>query len=243
MNKKNRKELVALYENNSIKVDDMVRVWKILPDLCLFLILITYIAMTLLFVANYSYYKVKQTSMKPLLNNYEDPSISDGVYVNIHSDPEVGDVVIVSYYLDENTTLIKRLIAEGGDKIAITRTLVEGTEKFEVLRIPKGNSVPYVLVEDYVAPENRVIGMHKVYDNFVDLLNASNTETINGIDFLVLADDEIFYMGDNRGSSDDCSKYGPVNQSYLIGRVDIIVAKEQNTVFHIFEYLLGFKSV
>lgn len=245
MNIKNRTKIKATYGIAPQKIDNVLKVWKILPDLCLFLIFVLYIAMTLVFVTNYNYYKVRQTSMRPLLNNYDNPDINDGVYVNLRAIPEVGDVIIVNYYINEETSLIKRLIGDGGDKIAITETtLSDGiTKKYEVLRIPKGNSTPYALVENYVSPENRVFGMKKVYDNFTLLLNAANKETINGIDFLVIADDEIFYMGDNRGNSDDGSKYGAVKRRHLVGRVDIIVHREQNSLFHIFEYMLGFRTV
>ena len=51
----------------------------------------------------------------------------------------------------------------------------------------------------------------------------------------------LFYLGDNRGSSRDCSEYGPALKENIIGRVDIIVPRQQNMLFHIFEYLLGLK--
>jgi signal peptidase I len=188
--------------------------------------------------------------MQPLLNNYTSQELisgtSDGVYVNTTVKPMVGDIVVVHRPNEQVKFVIKRLMAVGGDKIAIKEVvLADGiTKRYEVLRIPKGNTTPYVVVENYVREENKVVGMKSVYDNFQELMQTQpNKQVIDNTVFLVLQEDEIFYMGDNRGNSRDCSEYGPVKAENLVGRVDIIVEKEQNMLFHIIQYLLGFKTI
>lgn len=239
----------SLY-GNLFKYNTELKCWKMLPDLILFSIFTVYLIMTILFLTTYSYYTVQHTSMQPLLNNYTvdelQEGIWDGVYINTKAEAEVGDVIVIRNEFDADAkTVVKRLIAVGGDKIAIRKViLVDETEKYELLRIPEGNNSPYIMVENYLSNTAVSEGMERVYSNFYNYLSGeTDKETISGVTYLVLQDNEIFYLGDNRGNSRDCSEYGPALEENILGRVDVIVLRQQNMIFHIFEYLLGFKNV
>lgn len=249
---RSKRKLKSIYGDEPFQFDKALKVWKMLPDMILFLIFMCYIGLSIMFFTTYSYYTVQHTSMQPLLNNYSSQEllqgVSDGVYVNTRVRPTVGDVIVVNSHIETVAdTVVKRLIAVGGDKITIREVLLaDGVSKrYEVLRIPKGNTTPYILVENnYVREENLTVGMKKVFENFQAYLEIDeDKEVIGGTTYLVLENDEIFYMGDNRGSSRDCSEYGPVKAQYVVGRVDIIVAKQENMFYHIMQYLLGFKAV
>ena len=240
----------SIYGNEPFKYNNELKIWKTLPDLILVGIFLLYLTISMLFLATYSYYTVQHTSMQPLLNNYTSEElqagVSDGVYVNTQAEAQVGDVIVIKNEFDVNVdTVVKRLIAVGGDKIAIRKIVLPNySTQYDVLRIPNGNTTPYILVENYVGEWLRVSGMEKVYNNFNSYLESeTNKETLNDVTYLVLEDDEIFYLGDNRGSSRDCSEYGPALKENIIGRVDIIVPRQQNMLFHIFEYLLGLKNI
>lgn len=248
--KRNPKKLKSIYGNQPFSYNRALKIWKAIPDLTLFVIFLCFMGLCFSFFATYSYYTVQGPSMQPLLNNYTSQELisgtSDGVYVNTTVKPMVGDIVVVHRPNEQVKFVIKRLMAVGGDKIAIKEVvLADGiTKRYEVLRIPKGNTTPYVVVENYVREENKVVGMKSVYENFQELMQTQpNKQVIDNTVFLVLQEDEIFYMGDNRGNSRDCSEYGPVKAENLVGRVDIIVEKEQNMLFHIIQYLLGFKTI
>lgn len=240
----------AIYGNEPFKYNNELKIWKVLPDLVLVGIFLVYLIISMSFLLTYSYYTVQHTSMQPLLNNYTSEElragISDGVYINTLAKTQVGDVIVIKNQFDFNVdTVVKRLIAVGGDKIAIRRIILPNNSiQYDVLRIPKGNTTPYILVENYVSMSVRVLGMERVYNNFNSyLVSETNKEIINEVTYLVLEDDEIFYLGDNRGSSRDCSEYGPGQKADIIGRVDIIVPRQQNMLFHVFQYLLGFKNI
>lgn len=248
---KNNKKLniKSIYSGTSFRYDRELKIWKALPDIILFVIFLFYILTALVFFSTYSYYTVQHSSMRPLLNNYDNEQITDGVYVNLFADYEVGDVIVVSYEdVGQTTTVVKRLVAVGGDKIAIRELdLDDGGIAYQLLRIPEGNSVPYVVIENYLSIENRLTGMKKTHDyleEYMDsALNENEVETIDGVDFLVLEEGEIFYLGDNRANSLDCSSYGPKQVEEVVGKVEIVVKEEKNMFFHIMEYMLGFKTV
>ena len=227
-----------------------LKIWKSLPDVILFSIFLLYVLLAVSFLSVYSYYTVQHTSMQPLLNNYTQTElmqgISDGVYINLKAQATVGDVIVIKNEFDLNVeSIVKRLIAEGGDKIAIKKVFLPNDDvQYNIMRIVKGNEIPYVITENYLDQQRKTTGMEVVYNNFYSYLSTeTNKETINGVTYLVLEDDEIFYLGDNRGNSRDCSEYGPAKKESIIGRVDVIVPRQQNMIFHIFEYLLGFKNV
>lgn len=224
-------------------------IWYYLPNAILLLSFALIIAFSFLFMSIYSYYTVRNVSMKPLLNNYEDITIQDGVYVNTTNFGEVGDVIILDNPEPDEIVLsvVKRLIGKGGDKIAVKRELINGgiTEVFKLLRIPAGNENYYELVEPYIDQTSNV-PMKNLYNKFNVLLDTSletRKETIDGIEFYCLNENEVFVLGDNRLNSKDSSNYGAVDSSKIIGRVEIIIKEEKNYFAQILEYLLGLKSV
>ncbi|MEG1499925.1 MAG: S26 family signal peptidase, partial [Clostridia bacterium] len=46
--------------------------------------------------------------------------------------------------------------------------------------------------------------------------------------FITIPEDSIFYLGDNRAKSEDCSKYGPVKVEHIIGKVELIIKESKN---------------
>ena len=73
----------------------------------------------LLFSANYSGIYVVGPSMNNTLTgaDAENEAGGDYVYVNRRVNPDYGDIVVVAK--DEETTIIKRVIALGGDRIKL----------------------------------------------------------------------------------------------------------------------------
>ncbi len=62
------------------------------------------------------------TSMLPTLNNYEDHSKKDYVYINKFSSYSHGDIIVINNPEEtDNKSVIKRVIAMEGDKIAIVK--------------------------------------------------------------------------------------------------------------------------
>jgi signal peptidase I len=210
-----------------------------LPEILLVVIFALVLCFSSLFFSSHKYYEVDQFSMQPLLNNYgTDSDTKDGVFVLADSKVEVGDIIVINY---KDSTIIKRLIATGGDRIAIAKKNTSTGVEYVVQRIAKGSVTPYVLVEPYL---QKGLGMADTYTNFKNYLEqTANKETINGVTYIVLEEDEIFYLGDNRGKSYDSSNYGPGKFEDIVGKVKVIVWKQQNMLFHIIQYVFGFREV
>ena len=180
----------------------------------IFLILCTVIlALSVFFNITYSIAPVYGESMQPTLNNnfvIGDSASQDRVVLNYLKKCNKGDIIIVKRANNSEGYIyvIKRLIAVGGDTVEV-----------------KDNGDVFVndvlLNEDYTNNTKSV-----TYSNMLELKN-SKPELFNG-NKLVVPKNHIFYLGDNRGNSWDCSKYGPVKKSNLIAKVDFIIKSGEN---------------
>lgn len=192
----------------------------------------------------YSYTLVEGGSMYPTLNNfaYADDGTplkngaKDSVYINRFTGYKKEDLVV--FYNpspdSQNKYVVKRLIATGGDKIAITLQgiyLIEsGSDKIQQLEenyLPEGTSLHYTNI-DFENYRKKNPTEFKVI----------NDDKYGSLYFLTLQSDEVFLLGDNRrlDKSNDSADYGVVDASKYIGRVDIIAYQSQNNFSHIFLY-------
>jgi signal peptidase I len=107
------------------------------------------------------------------------------------NEPERGDIVVFRYPRNPQEYFIKRLIGLPG----------------EAIQVKDGNVILYsgdepegvVLDEPYILEDVKTYGL---------------TE-----EKVVLSENEYFVLGDNRNSSKDSRSFGPVNRSYITGRV------------------------
>jgi signal peptidase I len=104
---------------------------------------------------------------------------------------ERGEVVVFRYPLNPQEYFIKRIIGLPGESVQVkdSKVIVYNSQ------YPGG----LVLVENYLDP---------------------NTPTYSSSDTKIdLGTDEYFVMGDNRTGSKDSRSFGPVNKSFITGRV------------------------
>jgi len=99
-----------------------------------------------------------------------------------------GDVIIFKYPNDTSKYFIKRVIGLPGETVQI-----EGPK---VMIKNKTNPDGFILTENYIAPAS---------------INTDHT-------LITLSGKQYFVMGDNRGASFDSRAWGPVDESYIIGR-------------------------
>ena len=76
-------------------------------------------------------------------------------------------------------------------------------------------------------------GLTHTYKNF-NKLKIEKPEFFVGDD-LIVPQDYIFYLGDNRGQSLDSSTEGPVTKSKVIGRVSMVIPYEQSFIEYFFK--------
>lgn len=188
----------------------------------------------------YSYTLVEGKSMYPTLNEsyysagLQSEAVNDSVYINRFAKYKRGDLVV---FINpgpnsQNRYVVKRLIAVGGDKIAIKNNGIYIERDGNVVR----------LLETYLPPNTRLEYVAEDFRQY-RLQNEFRFKRIDDIIFgelyfLTLEEDEVFILGDNReaGGSSDSADYGPVKASKYVGRVDIIAYQSKNNASYIFTY-------
>ncbi len=105
--------------------------------------------------------------------------------------PQRGDIIVFRYPLNPQEYFIKRIIGLPGEKVQI--------KDGKVYIYNNENKDGVALDEPYLAEGVQTYSL--------------TDETVT------LGDKEYFVMGDNRNSSKDSRSFGPVNESYITGRV------------------------
>ncbi|MCX6797659.1 MAG: signal peptidase I [Candidatus Falkowbacteria bacterium] len=132
---------------------------------------------------------VKGASMEPSFHDRE-YLIIDEISYRLNA-PERGQVIVFRYPLDPQEYFIKRIIGLPNESVQI--------KDGQIYIYNKDNPDGLVLKEDYLP---------------ADL----NTYSPND-QKLTLGADEYFVLGDNRNASKDSRFFGPVNKTYITGRV------------------------
>ncbi len=132
---------------------------------------------------------VKGASMEPNFYDHE-YLIIDEISYRFRT-PSRGEIVVFRYPRNPQEYFIKRIIGLPGEKIQI-----------------KDGSVYIYKVGQEEA--------EKLTENYLD--GGVNTYALNE-DIINLEPDEYYVLGDNRNSSKDSRSFGPVNKSFITGRV------------------------
>ena len=142
---------------------------------------------------------VKGAFMEPNFYDHEYLIIDEISYR--FNEPERGDIVVFRYPRNPQEYFIKRLIGLPG----------------ETIQIKNGNVVIYndehpegvVLDEPYLAEGNKTYGLT---EERIELKKDEKPDDNK-------EENEYFVLGDNRNSSKDSRSFGPVNESFITGRV------------------------
>jgi len=132
---------------------------------------------------------VKGASMEPNFHDHEYLIIDEITYR--FNDPVRGDIIVFRYPRNPQEFFIKRLIGLPGEEIQIA----SGNITIFNSENPEG----MVLDEHYLPEDIKTYGLSE--------------------EKVELEEDEYFVLGDNRNSSKDSRSFGPVNESYITGRV------------------------
>jgi signal peptidase I len=132
---------------------------------------------------------VKGASMEPNFYDREYLIIDEITYR--FEKPKRGDIIVFRYPRNPQEYFIKRLIGLPGESVQI--------KDGEVMIFNADQPDGFVLKEDYLEQGVKTYGLS---DSKVDL-----------------GANEFFVLGDNRNSSKDSRSFGPVNDSYVTGRV------------------------
>ena len=133
---------------------------------------------------------VKGASMEPNFYDHE-YLIIDEISYRFHN-PARGDIIVFRYPKDPQEFFIKRVIGLPGEKVELKdgQVFIYNQE-----------------FKDGVALDEKYLP--------ADLKTFANT----GTESVTLGANEFYVMGDNRNESKDSRSFGPVDRSFLIGRV------------------------
>jgi len=221
--------VMAKLKNVVFKTNEMeqfkLKCSRIFLYLCLLLV-----AVSIIFNVTYSIAPVSGKSMYPTINAdlYDGVSQNpDRVVLNHIKSYKKGDVIVAKKTSNDESEIyvyvIKRLIAVGGDRVEVV-----------------SNGDVYIndklLVEDYVK-SNKI----KTYIN-IQSLKLSQPQLFEG-NVLVVPKGYVFYLGDNRSNSIDCSTLGPVSENDIIAKADYLIKSDENIFISILKQIFGEKRL
>ena len=188
----------------------------------------------------YDHTPITNYSMQPTLNSRVTTQTEEGdiVYVNKFAEFSAGDIVVAKVHWWSNP-VIKRLVGCPGDKIQIkdegefytlynNGNALYSKEKTNVSlhgNPGRGSSYQYALYSNFVSNKNP------------DFDSSKNIGEYEGEPCIVLNDNEYFLMGDNWGMSDDCLLFGPSYENEIVGKVDYVVPKGENSFIYLCEFI------
>lgn len=133
---------------------------------------------------------VKGMSMEPNFHDREYLIIDEISYR--FENPKRGDIIVFRYPLDPQEYFIKRVIGLPGEKVEI-----------------KDGKV-YIYNQEF---KDGVVLDEKYLPAGLETFSSSGTYSV------IVGKNEFFVMGDNRNSSKDSRIFGPVDRSFITGRV------------------------
>ena len=145
----------------------------------------------------------------------------DVAYINRFREIRVGDIVSAKVEWEElkaigRDSIIKRLVAQGGDRLQ-----VEETDTSFILK--NNGSVLYS-----VEKNNHSIAYYNRFVQNMSKFGQVATDE-NEQDYLIINEGEYFLMSDNWVENVvDSTKYGTLNEKQIIGGVDILLHKGEN---------------
>lgn len=208
-----------------------------LIDLVLFfylLIMFVYLIFNIIFIKA----QVIGISMQPLFNSnleqslspedYEKSIYQDVAFANRFDKGKNGDIILLEILEDSegsNNIVIKRIIASGGQRVTLRR---ESDGYYHYYVSNNKNSLGEKLNEPYLSKEARK-GMDVNYYNSF----CSNAPIIHYLSdgmgaYIIVPQNEIFVLGDNRPVSKDSHIFGTVKTDNILGKVSFYYAYNEN---------------
>lgn len=179
---------------------------------------VVFFAISICINVTYSVAPVYGKSMYPTINESFDytEKTQDYVVLNYIKTCNKGDVIVAkkTFEGDEENYIyvIKRLIATEGDSVEV-------------------DSFGNIYINDVLLEENYAHNKQALSTKF-NSLKQNIPELFKG-NKLIIPKNQVFYLGDNRGNSTDCSNYGPVDKQNIIAKVDYLIKSGENFLISI----------
>ena len=227
------------------------------------------------FNQKYTYVSINGMSMQPTLNpdpyidGISQQAIQDGVYIRNTQDVDYGEIIILENVIKDKT-IIKRVLALGGDYISIVKVEDDGASEFRILRMKDGSNQIEIIEEDYILsyrswvnmyynedlttpqdPQTDVVYEPAFYSKFDGDGYESRIVTVSGlggqdVKMYKVPENNVFFLGDNRAYSQDSRALGTTTTENIMGSVVKIVrngADYEGNVWWQFNRFKGYISV
>ena len=169
---------------------------------------------------------VDGSSMYPTLNSMG----TDVVYINVYDkDITYQDIVVVKH---GSKSIVKRVLGLPGDTIGVV--WVENEYKLEINSTIIREDYINIVTDAKVRADNKN-GMKTTLEN-LNKLKESQPELFNEEGKVVVPENSLFLLGDNRHVSSDSSSLGTFDMSTFEGKVEIIKYHNDNTFKFYFDY-------
>lgn len=180
---------------------------------------------------------VRGSSMKPTYNNYTSSNVNDVVFVNTKDQTVTyGDIVVCK---TQDESIIKRVIGLPNDVIDIVWDNNE--YKLELNGKIIEESYIYVSLDPRVPTRNRN-GMNHTFESF-NTLREAKAELFGEDGKLVVPNNQIFVLGDNRAVSVDSSSLGTIDYSNVEGRVELVKYHGTSDFSFYYDYIIEGKFI
>ena len=165
-----------------------------------------------------SNYSVRQESMEPTLKE------KDVVWANKLKKPDYGDIVLITVRQNgEEEIFIKRAVAFGGDLIWVEQS-AENKGAYYLCRQKSGATAEERLVKEQY-DDGIILEMMNVL-NLPERKDDNNLKAIGKENAILVPENSVYCLGDNRNNSLDSGELGAFSQADLIG---VIVGRGMTT--------------
>lgn len=251
-------------KDGNIIPNPMTKFASIFAGICIVLFT-AFLTMLVIVTNLYSSATVVGTSMYPSINAIGGEGKNDVAYYTRYKDAKINDIIIVDYgdAIEGYSSIdaIKRLIAKGGDTICYYGGTILRNGKpvddwyikqnYEYLAKKSQSEADNWKENGYQTSKNnfnyfcqRILLGEQIYQTAFTKKCAEDDDFKNqhirydlslGTYVLTVPENSIFFLGDNRAGSTDCSCFGPLEEKYLLAKVDFILHYDNNAIAKVFQ--------
>ncbi len=153
------------------------------------------------------------------------------------SEPERGDVIVFKYPRDMSTFFIKRVVGLPGDKIAYENGTLYVNDVPQEKKVPLSTTDFDWLTDSTMQSDGNMLDRKENYIPYTEVLGTKEHsilvkrgEFYDSFDSVIVPEDHLFMMGDNRNNSSDSRIWGFLPKKNILGRASVVWMSCENTI-------------